>query len=399
MTASNRGKILALTGILFLALNLRGPFTSLAPVLAQIMESLSLSASNAGVLTALPLLSFALFSPVATSISRKLGLYPCLLLALLTIGGGIALRSYGSEAPLYLGTILIGAGIATGNVLLPVVVKINFPARISAVTSLYVFTMGIGAALSSSLMVPISAIDLGSVTGWQAALLFNLIFPALAMFIWLPEVFRSNKRTQSTKQNHDKETTIGQLLKCPVAWHVTLGVGLNSFTFYSLAGWLPKMLNDHGYSEIDAGYTYGLLQFSTMIPGLLLLPILSRTNNQRTLITVCATSVVIAVLGLVTFSEYAPFWVVLFGLANCATFIIGISFVGLRTSSPGQAAALSGLSQSIGYALAATGPSLIGYLYSITESWVIPLLLIATVAVFCALFANLAARDKNILSS
>ena len=398
MTFSNRGKILAFAAILFIALNLRGPFTSLAPVLGQIMDSLSLSASVAGVLTALPLLTFAFFSPLAANLSRKLGLYSSLLVALFAITIGIALRSCGSEITLYLGTILIGAGIATGNVLLPVVVKVNFPTRIATITSLYVFTMGIGSTLSASLMVPISNMSFFQLDGWQTALLFNLIFPLLAIVICLPMVLHNRQKKLTEKPSQHNETTVIQLLKCSVAWQVTLAIGLNSFTFYSFAGWLPKMLSDQGYSEIDAGYLYGLLQFSTMIPGLLLLPILAKTNNRRMLISTCAFSVFISLVGMVYLPQYAIFWVGLFGLSNCATFIIGLSFVGLRTANPGQAAALSGLAQSIGYGLAATGPSLIGYLHTLTGTWALPVLTIATVALLCTLFANLAARDKKVLS-
>lgn len=398
MTTFNRGKVVAFIGIMFLALNLRAPFTSLAPVLSQIMDGLSLSGAAAGLLTALPLLSFAIVSPIAATISHRLGLYPSLLLAVLLIGLGVILRSIGSLLPLHIGTMLIGAGIATGNVLLPVVVKVNFPTRIPMITSLYVFIMGAGATLSSSLMVPISNIDVASLTGWQLALLFNLIFPILALFIWLPNVLKGTKRGVETKQDNHVGVTTWQLIKCPVAWQVTLGIGLNSFTFYSLAGWLPTMLGDLGYSDTEAGYLYGLLQLSTMLPGLILLPFLSRSNNQRGLISLCAFTVFVAVIGLASYSQLAPIWVVLFGLANCATFIIGMSFIGLRTTTPGQAATLSGLSQSIGYALAATGPSLIGYLHSTTQAWLVPLYLIAGVALFCALFANLAARENKILN-
>jgi CP family cyanate transporter-like MFS transporter len=256
--------------------------------------------------------------------------------------------------------------------------------------------MGIGSTLSASLMVPVSTIELDTLSGWQLALLFNLIFPLLALAIWLPEVIKGSKNNTKEQQT-GQDNPMRPLLRCPVAWQVTLGIGLNSFTFYSFAGWLPKMLSDLGFSEVDAGYIYGFLQFSTMIPGLLLLPVLSRTNNQRALVTLCAFSVFIAVTGLITLPDYAIVWVGLFGLANCSTFIIALSFVGLRTSSPHQAAALSGLAQSIGYALAAVGPTLVGYLHTTTGTWTVPLLLIALIALFCTTFANLAARDKKVL--
>ena len=395
MSASLRNSIFVMLGILFLSLNLRGPFTSLAPVLSQVMEGLNLNSSAAGFLTALPLLTFALFSPLVTKISQRIGLEPSLLLALVLITTGITLRSFGIIPTLYIGTVMIGMGIAIGNVLLPVVVKISFPTRIATVTSLYIFTMGIGSTLGSSLMVPFSDLTLFTLTGWQLALLMNLVFPILALMIWLPKI-RKRSSSATNKKQEDKPLPMKKMIKSGVAWQVTLALGLNSFTFYSLAGWLPQILNDLGYSEIDAGYIYGFLQFSTMVPGLLLLPFLGKNDNQQWLITLCTSSVLIGLIGLLYLPEFAIFWVGLFGLANCSTFIIALSFVGLRTSNSSQAASLSGMAQGIGYALAATGPTLVGKLHALTDSWSVPILLIAAVAFACTIFAALAARDKKI---
>jgi CP family cyanate transporter-like MFS transporter len=304
---------------------------------------------------------------------------------------------------LYFGTVLIGAGVAIGNVLLPVVVKVSFPNRIAMISSLYVFTMGIGSTLSSSLMVPISGLSIMNASGnglggWQLALLFNLLFPIAALAIWLPKLAH---RTQAGSPSHSehKNRVFTRLVRSPVAWQVTLGLGLNSFTFYSLAGWLPKILNDLGFTALDAGYIYGFLQFSTMLPGLLLLPILARKNNQQRLVFACSFSLVISVIGLLILPSYAIFWVGLFGLANCSTFIIAISFIGLRTDNAAQAASLSAMAQSIGYALAATGPTLLGQLHDYSHSWGISLIIVAIVGLFCTLFVTLAARDIKVFGS
>jgi MFS transporter, CP family, cyanate transporter len=400
MTTILRNKIIAILSILFLSLNLRGPFTSLAPVLEQIMDSVHLSSAAGGFLTALPLLAFALFSPLAGSCSRKLGLESSLILALFLIAVGIVMRSSGMVPLLYLGTLLIGVGVAIGNVLLPVVVKVNFPGRIAMISALYVFTMGIGSTLSSSLMVPLSGLMMShssgnNIFGWQMALLCNIVFPIAALTLWLPKLF--NRTSTLPKHAHEnKNSTIASLLRSSVAWQVTLGLGFNSFTFYSFAGWLPKILGDLGYNELDAGYIYGFLQFATMLPGLLLLPILARKNNQQRLIFVCSFSLVIGVVGLLLLPQYAIFWVGLFGGANCATFIIAISFIGLRTDNPAQAASLSAMSQSIGYALAATGPTILGHFHDLSASWELPLMIVAIVGTFCTVFATLAARDKKV---
>ena len=387
--------LLTLLGVFLVALNLRAPFTSLAPVLEQIMESLSLSAAQAGFVTALPLISLAVFSSLAPKLAQNLGLEKALVISLFCVALGVAVRSMGLVSPLYLGTVVMGAGIAFGNVLLPAVVKKFFPERISEVSSLYIFVMGVGSTLAASVMVPLSQQAPEQLFGWQFALAFNLIFPLAALLFWLPKL-TTKSRQQHQAEQHNKSVSITSLLRLPVAWFVTLALGINSFTFYAFAGWLPKILNDVGYSELDAGYIYGFLQFSTMVPGLVLMPILAKLRNHTLLITLCASSVVFSLLGMILAPGLAILWVGLFGLSNCATFIVALSFIGHKTTNTQQAAALSGMSQSFGYALAATGPSLIGFIHTSTGTWSLPLLIIALFGVACTVFCALAAKGKRL---
>ncbi|WP_163134897.1 MFS transporter [Agarivorans sp. Alg241-V36] len=386
--------LLTLIGVFLVALNLRAPFTSLAPVLEQIMESLSLNAAQAGFVTALPLISLAVFSSLAPKLAQRVGLEKALVVSLLCVALGVGVRSLGYVSPLYLGTVLLGAGIAFGNVLLPAVVKKFFPERISEVSSLYIFIMGVGSTLAASIMVPLSLHAPSQVSGWQFALAFNLIFPLAALLFWLPKL--SSKTQQQQAQEENNTPAISTLLRSPMAWFVTLALGINSFTFYAFAGWLPKILNDVGYSELDAGYIYGFLQFSTMVPGLALMPILAKLKNHTVLITLCASTVVFSLIGMIIAPSLAIMWVGLFGLSNCSTFIVALSFIGHKTSNSQQAAALSGMSQSIGYALAATGPSMIGFIHTTSQGWVLPLLTIALFGIACTVFSALAAKGKRL---
>ncbi|CAM4154499.1 MFS transporter [Vibrio neonatus] len=393
--ALSRKHTLAFIGILLLAANLRGPFTSLAPLLDQIMTQLHLSSTILGMLSSLPLLSFALISPFALVILKYAGLKNSICIALLSIFFGVCLRSYGDVYSLYIGTVFIGAGIAVGNVLLPVAVKVSFPARIAVVSSLYTFTMGIGSALSSTAMVPLShwsfsSTVFSSISGWQFALLFNLLLVFIALVFWL-----FSAKDKSRNESH-KPINIKQLLRSPIAWQVTLALGLNSFTFYSFAGWLPKILIDHGMTETEAGYIYGLLQFATMLPGLVLIPFLSILKSTKWLFVGTAMGAVIATLGTLYVPQWAILWTLMFGFFNCATFVIGLSFIGLRTHNAPQAAALSAMSQSIGYGIATIGPPLLGYFYQSSGSWALSLWSIAIVGCGCAFFGALSARDVKV---
>ena len=64
--------------------------------------------------------------------------------------------------------------------------------------------------------------------------------------------------------------------------------------------------------------------------------------------------------------------------------ILGLTFIGLRASSAHQAAALSGMAQSIGYLMAACGPPLMGKIHDTAGDWRIPLLACALAAVVMA---------------
>ena len=69
-----------------------------------------------------------------------------LLLAMLLICAGIALRSLPSAALLFIGTAVIGCGIALGNVLLPGLIKRDFSQHVARMTGAYSLTMGGGGA-------------------------------------------------------------------------------------------------------------------------------------------------------------------------------------------------------------------------------------------------------------
>jgi len=76
-----KNKKLLLAGLLLIALNLRAPFTSVAPLLEGIAATFSLSATQAGLLITLPLLAFAAVSPFAAGVASKWGIERTLFIA------------------------------------------------------------------------------------------------------------------------------------------------------------------------------------------------------------------------------------------------------------------------------------------------------------------------------
>lgn len=99
------------------------------------------------------------------------------------ISAGILLRSTGSVWALYGGTILIGIGIALGNVLLPGLIKRDFSGNVASVTGAYSITMGAAGAIGSAVVIPLT-----QSWGWNIALAMLVIAPLLALLLWLPQL-------------------------------------------------------------------------------------------------------------------------------------------------------------------------------------------------------------------
>lgn len=371
-------------GVILIAANLRPTVTSVAPLLSQIRLDLGLSSTAASLLTSTPVLCFGLLAPFAPRIADRIGMERTLGLVLLTVAAGLLLRVGPNALTLFGGTILAGGAIAIGNVLLPALVKRDFPARAGAITGTYTMALQISAALAAGLSVPI-ATGLG---GWRAGLAVWAI-PALATFlIWLPQL-RSRTRPIAVAAAN----SIGELLRSPLAWQVTLFFGLQSLEFYALISWLPTIYQDAGFSASDAGL---VLSVSTLAgaPAALIMPsIASRARDQRWHALAVCTLIGAGLLGVVVAPLSQPWlWAVLIGLGNGASFPLALTLLVLRTRSSTDTARLSAMAQSIGYLIAALGPVLVGAVHDATGSWSTAIAVLVVLLVPQALAGILAGR-------
>ncbi|MEE7531473.1 CynX/NimT family MFS transporter [Klebsiella huaxiensis] len=388
--SAGQRNLLLIAGILLIATTLRVAFTGAAPLLDAIRSEYGLTTAQTGLLTTLPLLAFGLVSPLAAGIARRFGIERSLLLAMILICLGIGLRSLPSVALLFIGTTIIGCGIALGNVLLPGLIKRDFSQHVAKMTGAYSLTMGGAAALGSAMVVPLALAGLG----WRGALLMLMVFPLLALFVWLPQ----SRRQASAPLTGSGAIHNRGIWRSALAWQVTLFLGINSLVYYVIIGWLPAILQSIGYSEAQAGSLHGLLQLATAAPGLAIPLILHRLKDQRGIAVLVALMCAVSALGLWFLPGQAVLWTLIFGFGSGATMILGLTFIGLRASSAHQAAALSGMAQAVGYLLAACGPPVMGKIHDANGDWYIPLIAVALISVAMAVCGALAGRDREINS-
>ncbi|GIU08757.1 cyanate transporter [Shewanella sp. c952] len=392
------GGAFLMLGVLVISLSLRSPITGIGPLLDLIRLELNLSATQAGMLTTLPLLAFAFFSPIASRIGRKQGLEQALMLSLILVTIGLVIRSIGNSVGLFSGTVIIGAGIAIANVLLPSLMKRDFPTKIATMTSIYVLMMGAGSALSASLAIPLAdlatRLSISAMPSWAFSLGSLIIIPVIAILIWLPQL---RNHTAPSKDSSELDGH-SYLWRNTDAWSITLFLALNSFLMYIFISWLPTILVELGYSHHQAGVIHGVLQLFTAVPAIILIPLLAKITDKRLLSFSLTIMAFFGIVGLIYAPSYAMIWGMLFGFGAGGGFIVALALISLRTQTAHQAATLSGMAQFLGYLLAATGPIIMGAIHEHNGSWQQPLALCAIVALVWSIFAVLASKSQLISS-
>ncbi|WP_436885115.1 CynX/NimT family MFS transporter [Mammaliicoccus sciuri] len=355
---SKKQTLILFIGILLIGASLRAPITSVGIALPSIKETLNLSNTSVSLITIIPLLSFAVISLFAAKISHKFGLERTVFGALILICIGIALRAITGVSWLYVGTVLIGVGIAFGNVLTPGIIKMNFPLRIGIMTGYYTVVMNIFGSASSYVTAP-----LVKHFNYNIAISLIGIVTVIGIIIWS---FQLNKHETV---NSSQTTTNINVWKSPLSWQITLLMGGQSMIFYSLINWLPEFLLSHGTPINEAGIYLSILQLA-IIPLTFVTPIFAEKMKNQVLITfVTGLLFVLGILTLMLQPNWAFLGIILIGIASGLAFGLVNTFFGLRTENGLTAAKLSGMSQSVGYLFAAIGPLLFGILHDATNSW------------------------------
>ncbi len=388
MTQPRSEKLLLLVGILLVGVNLRPALASVGPLFDEIRSDTGLSNSMVGLLTTLPLIAFGVISPITPLFTRRYGIGGTLLGAMALLAIGAAVRMIAWVPALYLGTVLAGIAIAFGNVLLPTIAKRNFEAHSGLITSLYSSAMGLGASLAAGLSVPLAS---HLRLGWRGALGFWAVPALIALVVWIPQLSRLQKFDPKRSFRH----AIEDLGTSPLAWKVAMFMGLQSLTFYVVLAWLPAIVMDRGFDAAFSGYMLSLSQ-ATGVVGSLIIPIVAgKTNDQRRIILILATAEMLALGGLLLApGTWIIMWVVTIGFVLGGSFGLALLFLVVRSKDAEIATELSGMAQSIGYLIAATGPTLVGSLFDLTGTWTVPLLFLCVTSLI-KLYAGLGAGSPE----
>lgn len=360
-----RATAAAAVAVVAVAANLRPAVASVGPVLSDIRADLGMSATTAAVLTATPVVCFGAVAGAGPWLARRVGMQRAVGVLATGILAGLVLRVAAGTATLFAGTVLAAASIAAANVLMPSLIKDDFPGRTGLMMGLYTTALTGSAAAAAGLTVPLGQL-VGH--GWRGALAVWALAVAVALVLWLPHLRRAPRHTRV------RRPAPSGLLRNRTAWMVTAYFGLQSLSFYAVLSWLPTLYRDHGYSAAAAG---GLLSLSALVqvPVALVLPsTATRMQHQGRLVLGSAALTAFGLAGILLAPTAVPIvWVVLLGLGQGSAFPIALTLLVLRTRTAVATTQLSAMAQSAGYLIAAAGPALIGALHATSGGWRAPM--------------------------
>lgn len=377
--------------IIILGLCLRIPILSVSPLMDTITHELNLSAASAGWLSTIPVLCFGTVALAAPTLTRRWGMDTILLAMFVLLLFGLLVRTLEPISLLFGGTVLVGAGIAVANVIMPGFIKREAPNRVGPMTAIYSASISASGAIGAGLTIPImNAFDLD----WRGGMRWPAAIVMIGVLVLIPWQL-SSRSGRHIRGGHGARAN---LWRNRVAWFVTLYMGMQSFLFFSANAWLPTYLISEGMDEQTAGFMLGLSPLAGVAGSFIAPLLLNRRRDQQWLIWLSSALCVVGLVGMIlTPMTGTVVWVLLFGFGSGMTLSLALSFIGLRTPDSHYAADLSMMAQASGYMIAAIGPIGIGAAHDIFGNWQLPFVLILASTVILTFVGLGAAKSRLVV--
>lgn len=386
-------------GIVVLALNLRTPIIAPTAVLGEIRADTGLSAAGAGLLTGLPVLLFALATPLASKTIRRLGAETTVLICLTGVLLGTVLRSVGPTWLILTGTGIIGLAITLGNIVVPVIIRREVPwNQVGMVTGLYSAMMNVG-----SMVTLIGTGPLALAVGWRWAIGLWAVLAVMGLGVWMV-LIRTRIRRTAQEESSLAEADAPTPTEAKRPWRelspqfrriivlLVITFSGQSIAYYTTTTWLPSILADTGgLDPALAGGTASLFQVSAIV-GAFGVPLLAARSQPWVPVAIVAALWLSLPLGMLVAPGSFVIWAVTGGIAQGGGFTAILSIIARTAGSDRETASGSARVQGGGYLAATLAPPFAGWLATVTHGWVVPQLLVLAATLAFTVAGLLAAR-------
>lgn len=414
-------------------LQLQIPTVALGPALLTIQRETDLDSAAAGALTSIPVLCFAIVTPLASRVVGRFGTNAALLAASVGIGAGLLVRSSGPVPALFLGSVILGSFVAVANIAIPTLITQHFRHRALAMSSIQTAATNVGSASAAALSAPLVVL-----LGWQLGLGIWSALSFLAAVVWWFSVGRrapqaqepeDPPRAEPPEHEGDEELVPAAMpvlpmeefaeeddggthpvlpahpapsptspsqptaLRTPIAWVLGGVFATHALVYFVFSSWLPTLLQERsGLTATQAGICASVFMVLG-IAGPLLLPALMRLPR------IGLGSLMMALTGgwlVCTLLLFTPgLWlaaVLIGGMVQGACFTVIVTFGVHVARDADHSRGIQSVLQTIGFAAGAVGPVLIGAVRDATGGWQATLAILVAVALLMVAFGALATR-------
>ncbi|EMM4084080.1 MFS transporter [Shigella flexneri] len=386
--------LMLLLALIVLGMNLRSPLTAVPPVLQPLLHDLKLNATLTGLLTSIPVLCFGTLTPIISVLISKIGINKSMWLTLIGASIGILLRPYTGEIGILAGTFILGAALATGNIVSLMIIGRDFRHRMGVVTGIYTSSLNIGTMITSSMTAPIAHI-----MGWQFALASWVWLPVLALLLWQLSQSQNKEVTSTpgyslTQQKYSHFFSAHQKI---VIASLSAGFAAHLFIYYGITAWLPVyLMSVSGASASSAGVIASIFQ-GLALSGALIIPVLGRYIKYEYLLVAMGGCWIVSISLILLFPSFWIIWCFTGGIAQGGGFVVIFTLIMKLSTNLDDNKRISVIVQGIGYTLASLGPIFMGYIYEYfhkwSQSWLL-LVLISFIIVLSGLTSIIALSEK-----
>ncbi len=387
--------MLVVAGILAVTLVLRAPITSVPPALPVLGPALQLGPVGVGLVTTLPLICFGVFAFLTPPLAARFGAERTLWLAVVVLLAGQLVRPlplpepFGATATFFAGTLLLGSGIAIGNVIVPAIARARFAHRLAPVMGTYTVCINLGGAAGSFATAPLLAAG----WSWPWALGVWVVPTLLALAWWTFGLVAIRRHDDLAAIRTAPPTGLATIARRWLPWMIALVMGLQSLAFYSLLAWIPLIMRDHGFSLEAGGLASGLFSLCGL-PGAYLGPWLAQSRRPGAAYGALGLAYSVA-LAMLLIPPLALAGAAASGLCQGVALAGALTFIA-HQRRPEDVAAVSTLAQGGGYLLAAAGPVALGALVARTGSFVpgnLTLIVLVAVMTLACVAVSVAERE------
>ena len=375
-----------IAGLLIASLSLRGPIVAPPPVIGDIRADLGMSTAVSGLLTGLPVLCFAVTTPLATWVIRRAGPETAVLVCLLGVLLGSVVRSSGPTAVVLTGTVIIGAAVTIGNIVVPVVIRRDVPARqVGAVTGAYSAALNVGSMITS-----VGTAPLAQVLGWRGARAAWGGLAVVGALVW-GRATRGAGRAYWGGQGPVVPVAPPSRHVSRIGWLLTAAFCGQALSYYAVTAWLPTLLaEERGLDLTSSGAVASLFQVAA-VAGAFGVPALAARTPGWVPVAVVGVLWCSLPIGLVLAPGAYVVWSLVGGVAQGGGFTAIFSIIARVSRTDREAASMSARVQTGGYLAATAGPPLAGALHTSTGGWTAPMLLVLAATLTFAVVGVVAA--------